>query len=272
MSVKVYDFFPFRNELSMLNARLHELNNIVHRFIIIESNKTFSNQSKELVFEKNRQLFSKFEEKIIYVKIEDMPDLPASDIDREKFQKREGFKRGLRAISDILEPNDLILSSDLDEIPRINIIQMLINQPRLLEENGPIGLLNRFFYYHFECEIMNRPWVGTVVMKANQIFKNGDMGLIRDRRGSLPKIDNAGWHCSFFFSPEEIINKMLACPDRKNMYHTKAWDPKEIQKKIDKSIDLLDRDPSDFKIRHNKDDFDLPKYHNLMFIPVNNEV
>ena len=267
MSIKVYDFFPFRNELSMLNARLHELDEIVDRFIIIESNKTFSNQLKELVYENHRNLFQKFWAKIIYIKIEDFPDNPATDIDREKFQKREGFLRGLREISDILEPNDLILSSDLDEIPRISTIKMLIENPDLLNRNGPIGFLNRFFYYHFRCEIMNRPWVGTVAMRANQIFQHGDMGLIRDQRGSLPKIENAGWHCSFFFSPEEIINKMLACPDRKGIYHTRNWDPNEIQKKIDNSIDLLERDLNDFQIKHNDDqnDPDLPKYRHLMF-------
>ena len=35
--VKVYDCFLFNNELNMLNLRLHELDNVVDFFVLVEA-------------------------------------------------------------------------------------------------------------------------------------------------------------------------------------------------------------------------------------------
>jgi hypothetical protein len=44
---KIYDTFLFFNELELLELRLNILNDVVDKFVIVESTKTFS--SKELL-------------------------------------------------------------------------------------------------------------------------------------------------------------------------------------------------------------------------------
>ncbi|MFA6665763.1 MAG: beta-1,4-N-acetylgalactosaminyltransferase, partial [Armatimonadota bacterium] len=72
--MKVYDCFTFFNELELLELRLKLLNDVVDYFVLVESNKTFKNKDKEFVFEANKSMFEEYLAKIIYIRVEDMPD------------------------------------------------------------------------------------------------------------------------------------------------------------------------------------------------------
>ena len=64
---KVYDCFNFFNELDILDIRLHELNDVVDKFVLIESVETFTGKSKPLFYNDNKERFKKFEDKIIHI-------------------------------------------------------------------------------------------------------------------------------------------------------------------------------------------------------------
>ena len=53
--VQIYDCFIFYNELNLLNMRLHELNSIVDKFVLVEATRTFTNKPKELFYKKNHK-------------------------------------------------------------------------------------------------------------------------------------------------------------------------------------------------------------------------
>ena len=107
----IYDCFSYWDEDLLLDLRLNILNNYVDYFVIVEGNKTWQNNSKKLRFDINK--FKKFEKKIIYVTVKDMPDGQDPYL-RENFQ-RNSIIKGLDGASD----NDWILISDLDEIPNL---------------------------------------------------------------------------------------------------------------------------------------------------------
>ena len=65
--MKIIDCFIFYNELELLNYRLNILYNIVDYFIIVESKYTFTGKEKELIFNENKERFSCFNDKIIYI-------------------------------------------------------------------------------------------------------------------------------------------------------------------------------------------------------------
>ncbi|KAG6857711.1 hypothetical protein H0H87_004127 [Tephrocybe sp. NHM501043] len=65
-NVKVLDAVLMSSELDLLEIRMHELDSVVDKFFIIESNATFTGLPKETYFAKNRKRFSKFEQKIVY--------------------------------------------------------------------------------------------------------------------------------------------------------------------------------------------------------------
>ena len=69
----IYDCFIFFNELDLLEIRLSELYNYVDYFVIVEANKTFKGKSKPFYFEENKQKYKKYLDKIIHVKVYDMP-------------------------------------------------------------------------------------------------------------------------------------------------------------------------------------------------------
>ena len=55
----------------LLDLRLNILNEYVDYFVIVEGNKTWQNNYKKLRF--NIDNFKKFENKIIYIPVEDLP-------------------------------------------------------------------------------------------------------------------------------------------------------------------------------------------------------
>jgi hypothetical protein len=118
--MKIYDCFTFFNELTLLELRLETLWDTVDYFIIAESPYTHSGQSKPLYFADNQHLFAKYKEKIRHIVVTDMPEGQTRDDawSRERHQ-RKSLARGLWDI----QPNDLVITSDADEIPRPSCIQ-----------------------------------------------------------------------------------------------------------------------------------------------------
>ena len=82
--MKIYDCFSYWDEDFLLETRLNILDNFVDFFVIVEGNKTWQNNYKELKFDIKK--FDKFKKKIIYVPITDMPDGDDPYL-RENFQR-----------------------------------------------------------------------------------------------------------------------------------------------------------------------------------------
>lgn len=61
----LYDTFLFFNEFSLLAIRLHELNTIVDRFVLVEATRTHSNKPKPLFYAENKERYAAFHDKII---------------------------------------------------------------------------------------------------------------------------------------------------------------------------------------------------------------
>ena len=57
----IYDCFLFFHELEVLDIRLHELDSVVDKFVLVESTVTHTNQQKKLFYNENKHLFKKFE-------------------------------------------------------------------------------------------------------------------------------------------------------------------------------------------------------------------
>src|ERR1022692_3538362 len=82
----IYDCFTFFDELELLELRLHELGDVVDKFVWVEATKTHSNKSKPLHYQENRVLFQAFHDQIIHVVVDDMPDSNDSWV-LENFQR-----------------------------------------------------------------------------------------------------------------------------------------------------------------------------------------
>jgi beta-1,4-mannosyl-glycoprotein beta-1,4-N-acetylglucosaminyltransferase len=152
---RIFDCFTFFNELDLLEIRLETLSSTVDFFVIAESPVTYRADPKPYYFLENRERFAKFLPKIRHVKVEDMPLEKGFDQNwhRETHQ-RAALERGLFDA----QPDDLIMLSDLDEIPRPEKIQ------EAAKLTGSLRVFQmRFFSYYANCEnhIGNAFWVGT---------------------------------------------------------------------------------------------------------------
>jgi beta-1,4-mannosyl-glycoprotein beta-1,4-N-acetylglucosaminyltransferase len=118
---RVFDCFPFFNELDVLEIRLAELDALVDYFVIVESTRTFTAKPKPLYYADNRKRYDRFSHKIIHVVVDDLPlDAPTHWI-REAHQ-REAIMRGLADA----RPEDRIIISDCDEIPKPDLLRQAL--------------------------------------------------------------------------------------------------------------------------------------------------
>jgi len=198
----IIDCFTFWKELDILEIRLNELYSFVDKFVIVEASKTQSLLEKPFYFEENKERYSKFLDKIIHIKVEDTPDNNSNLWNMENFQ-RNCISRGLKQID--LSDEDIILISDLDEIPNGEILN------KLSQNNFEcISFDMMFFAYFLNLVSLNRTWVGTVAVK-NLYFKKHDPQFFRNIKDRLPRLSNSGWHFSWCGGYEQVYEKAHSC-------------------------------------------------------------
>ena len=109
--------FPFFNELELLEIRLAELAPVVDRFLLVEATQTFTGKPKPLYFEQNKDRFAQYA--IEHVVIDPHPPDVVTPWQRENYP-RHVMRERLCAMG--LSPTDIVLLSDLDEIPRAEAV------------------------------------------------------------------------------------------------------------------------------------------------------
>lgn len=231
----IYDTFPFFNEFELLELRLRELGGVVDRFVIGESRRTHSNQPKPLHFAENRARFREFDDRIIHVVVDDDPAVLAAwqPQGRARFVIEDHDRRSLSRGLTGCRPDDVILTGDVDEIPRAETLKQAIGELRL--RNDPLSRLwsaflragpvakhgvsvwrkwhprvtvfeQRMFYFFLNCACVNRPWWKGTRMTFFRDFTTGyDL-----RRWGGRTIPDAGWHFSFMGGVERIRAKIAA--------------------------------------------------------------
>lgn len=199
---KIYDCFPFYNELEVLKIRFEELYEEVDYFVIVEGKKTFCNFDKPLYFQENKGLFQKYKDKIIHVIIESFPqptDNPIQDRWVNEAYTRQEILKGLKNCS----PDDIIIISDADEIPARSSIsaikQFFQDKPYLNSSfyNEAICQLNmRLFLFHLNVE-SKIPWNGAVKATYFKMFEKitpWDLRLLHNHYRNIYPIERGGWH------------------------------------------------------------------------------
>ena len=225
--MKIFDCFMFFDEEVVVDVRLNTLNEFVDYFIIVESRFTHKGDLRELKF--NHKKFEKFKDKIIYV-IDDQiysqtEEIKPLDNEGEKSRKyifnaayRENGQRNL--ISKGLNGagnEDLILISDVDEIPKLNNINLkTINEKIILFKQD-------MFYYKFNLHLPNLIWTGTKACKKKYLVNPQWLRNIKDRKYSFFRFDtffsktkytdikiinDGGWHFSNIKTAKEIEFKL----------------------------------------------------------------
>ena len=258
--MKLCDCFMYFDEDLVLDLRLNILNNYVDKFVIAEATKDHTGKEKKLNFNINN--FSKFKNKISYIIVEDMPtnlkfykrNWPVHHL-RDQHQ-RNALARGYEDSND----DDLIMISDIDEIPdpnKIKIFDVKNKYACFIQKNfqSKINLLN----------ISDKNWMGTKIIKKKYIKSPQWLRNIKTAKPSFwkfykPKqpqlIYDGGWHFSFLKNPKGISKKIKSYSHSE--YNKSIYtDEKKIAERINNRIDIFDRN---FKYAKIDIDGTFPKY------------
>ncbi len=208
MTKKIIDCFTFYNELDLLLYRLEILYDVVDYFVIVEANHTFAGKNKPLYFKENEELFKKYINKIIRIVI-NLPYL-VPNINYEKkeqwkneSQQRNAINLGIKNIN--LQPNDLIIISDLDEIPDPNTLIKLKHSVNNIQ-NG-YSLIQDLYYYNLNTKC-NIKW-DKIKIVTYEYYKTRSPQMIRNTGTHiLPILKYGGWHLSYFGDKKFIKNKL----------------------------------------------------------------
>lgn len=276
--MKTFDCFLFFNELDLLEIRFNILNDFVDYFVIVEASQTFQGENKEFIFEKNKKRFAKYEHKIIHFKINqstlnftDLPyikgpitqddkilngifkyldDCPHFDKKTEfwwgnDFFQRECIWRALAKANP--KDNDLILISDVDEIPSVETIVKIKKE---INPNSLFCLLQHEFCYYLNY-YHNSNWLGTCCFLYGK-YSNASLNAIRfaakREEGFAPEIlKNGGWHFTSLGGVEAIKLKIS------------SWGHREYNNNLFlKSVE--------YNVKHGYDIFRRPGFGRLTFL------
>ena len=168
---KVIDCFLFFQEVDLLEIRLKYLDPYVDIFIIVEACQTFTGVDKRFVFEENKERYADFLDKIVYFKITDFHqdydsvisylNKTNSATSRKVLKIMEEFNHFPKdklhwvldayhreciqfPLEEIANNDDIVILSDLDEIPSNKIFG-----PDIFHtiEEGPTVCIQREFSY-----------------------------------------------------------------------------------------------------------------------------
>jgi len=256
--MKIYDCFMFSDEKMLLDIRLNTLNKFVDKFIITEATYLHNGESKKLNFNIND--FSKFKNKIEYIVVENQPssiiledendNLIKRDekkifnsIQRDNYQ-REQLISGLKK----LDEDDIIIISDLDEIPNLNNFN-------LKEINNEIIVFKqKMFYYKLNLVYENFIWFGSKALKKKNFispqwlrniknktypFWRLDTLFSKKKYNNIKFIENGGWHFTCIKEPIDIHKKLLTFAHHQD-YERSNISLFDLEKKIKEKKVLYD--------------------------------
>jgi beta-1,4-mannosyl-glycoprotein beta-1,4-N-acetylglucosaminyltransferase len=225
MVKRIFDCFTFFNEFDILELRLQTLWNVVDRFVLVEANRTFTGKQKAFEFAENAERFAPYRDKIIHVRVEDMPLGPSPWT--AEFHQRNCIGRGLASAA----PDDLIIVSDVDEIPKPEALRSALGTA----ERAITLFTLEFFHFKLNLRVTKTKLSRGAAMIEHRHFKSAQaLRNVRTRKSSsMPHyieqgmwtfdvlrthgvwlkrvvVPRGAWHFSFMMDAEQIRQKLAS--------------------------------------------------------------
>mgnify|MGYP000072425942 CR=1 FL=1 len=203
---KVIDTFPFNNELDILQMRLEELYDSVDAFVLCEARKDHQDHDKPLWYQDHKERFAPWADKIQAVIAGDMPSIKDDpDPWAREHAQREFLGWGLAKLG--LSDQDIVLQSDVDEIPRALYARNVRPQGKAwsFAQRGHFFAVD--WLYPFA-------WYGTVAMTVKSLGAlrpERRFAYMRDLRLTCecpPHLQDAGWHFSWLGGADAAMAKV----------------------------------------------------------------
>jgi beta-1,4-mannosyl-glycoprotein beta-1,4-N-acetylglucosaminyltransferase len=216
----------YYDENVVLEIRLNYLDKFVDKFVIVESQYAHNGEKRKLLFNINN--FKKFSKKIIYIVLRKEPD-NLIKINKNDFSdsnpikvlnavKRENFQRNfiLKGLKSA-EKNDIIIISDIDEIPKLDKFNFKIvsNKIYFFEQ--------KYFYYKLNLFDPKMTWYGSRLCRFDKLLSPQWLRNLKTKNYPMWRLDlifnkkkyfnnifikDGGWHFSYLKKPIDIKKKL----------------------------------------------------------------
>ena len=253
----IFDCFQFFNEEHIADLRFNILDEYVDTFVIVESTINHQGENKKLNFDIKK--YSKFKNKINYIVVNDTPNRfikphTGGESLIEQHQ-RNSLMKGLTKAED----NDLIILSDVDEIPDLKKINefdkrkyAVFSQKMFMYKLNLLNLKENNWHGSKLClkkNLKSPQWLRDLKFKKYPFWR-------LDKPKNLQIIENGGWHFAYLNSAENISKKIKSFAHGEfNLKH--LTDEEEIKKRIEKRQDVFNRG---YKIEKVEIDDSFPDY------------
>jgi len=253
--MKVFDSFIFFNELELLEMRLNILDDVVDYFVLTESPFTVSGNEKPLYYQENKDMFGKFNDKIVHHITEEIPNDFNHLLEKSKFHvaykdpdpygtpminlpvrfQRALFNRNNSAFGIEkagVTDDDLVITSDADEI----VNPLLLQDLEWFNPSNHYVAECRAFYYKLNF-LYQEDWMGSRLCTWKHL-KNTTIDQHRQDHENAHKIQDAGWHFSFLGNAENFKLKLASYEHTENNTDTVT---RNAEEKIESGLDPLGR-------------------------------
>jgi len=251
----IVDAFTFLNEKELIELRVKYLSDIVDCFLIVEANTTHTGKEKKWNFPEilNSNL-KEFSHKIQYHQMK-------VDLQKAEKEKSPNYKGGtwgrswkvesmqrnfIKEVYKKFSPNDIIIISDLDEIPSKKKLSFIKSCD--FKVVAPVALEQAPF--HLNCNFLElERWVGSVVV-TKELVDRYEPQIFRDLRKRISRFTDAGWSFSSFGGVKRVREKIESfCHEEYNK--EKFKNEAHIKTCIETGTDIFGRQVKKKKIDKN---------------------
>jgi beta-1,4-mannosyl-glycoprotein beta-1,4-N-acetylglucosaminyltransferase len=205
---KIFDLLLINTELELLDVRLGQMSPGVDYFIILESDKTFTDHPKPLFIQENWSRFAAYHDKIIRRTMDLTTGAFKNSWDREAASRNAMYDQVVPYLTGDQAANhdDVLLVSDVDEMFKPEVLKALRN----CAVPDKVTAVSRMYYYSFQW-LQEKAWPhpqATLYKGANQTILPD---LLRKHSGNHFVFEDGGWHCSYCFSTlAEMVKKITS--------------------------------------------------------------
>ncbi len=253
----IYDCFQYFNEEHIADLRFNILNKFIDYFVIVESTVNHQGKQKKLQF--NIDNYKKFKDKIKYIIVDDTPENIKKLHKGGESLVEQHQRNSLMKVLNKAEDEDLIILSDVDEIPDLNKLN-LFNK-----KNYAVFSQKMFMYKINLLNLDENNWHGSKIclkknLKTPQWLRNLKFKKYPfwrlDKPRNLQIIQNGGWHFAYLQSAENISKKIKSFAHGEfNKEHLS--DEEKIKQRIQKGEDVFERG---FKLKRINIDDSFPDF------------
>lgn len=195
-----WEAFLFNDELELLEARFRETADVVDGYVLVESAKTFTGDSKPLHYAENIGRFEPWNHKVHHV----VADLPISD---GAWACERAQRDAVHRVIDQLDGNDLVALCDGDELLSRTFWEGVDDLGR---ENETFVLPMQQYYFTLSWSTPLGPPPNGGLMCRSRIARRRVVSQASAWADAIypHQLMDSGWHLSCLGGPERLCRKL----------------------------------------------------------------